>query len=237
MTTVPPPDYREEVDIVSIDPLSLERQRNRYASRGVGLAVLLNGVAALILLGALAHLAPKVEDATKLVHAMLVFGIGASAALASTFFAYCRRTISLQAPERLIARQSLWWLSVLAVIAGMACFLVGLSMAGTAVTPELLAGAKLAKSPPQAKPGPSGPRGPAGPKGDKGDRGEPGPKGEKGDQGPQGPAGPQGAAGSAGTPPAAPEAPATPGGDTASPPANPEGSPNPSQQPSPPPTL
>jgi hypothetical protein len=35
MTVEPPPDYREEVDIVRIDPLFLERQRNRYASRGV----------------------------------------------------------------------------------------------------------------------------------------------------------------------------------------------------------
>ena len=26
-----PPDYREEVDIVRIDPLFLERQRSRYA--------------------------------------------------------------------------------------------------------------------------------------------------------------------------------------------------------------
>ena len=46
MTVEPPPDFREEVDIVRIDPLFLERQRNRYASRGVAFLVILNGVAA-----------------------------------------------------------------------------------------------------------------------------------------------------------------------------------------------
>ena len=46
MTTEPPPDYREEVDIVRIDPLFLERQRNRYASRAVAFLVILNGIAA-----------------------------------------------------------------------------------------------------------------------------------------------------------------------------------------------
>ena len=48
-------DIREDVDVVRIDPLSLERQRNRYASRGVALVVLLNGVAAIALLVALAQ--------------------------------------------------------------------------------------------------------------------------------------------------------------------------------------
>jgi hypothetical protein len=45
MTVEPPPDYREEVDIVRIDPLFLERQRNRYASRAVAFLVILNGIA------------------------------------------------------------------------------------------------------------------------------------------------------------------------------------------------
>jgi hypothetical protein len=33
-------DIREELDIVRIDPVFVERQRNRYASRGVALVVL-----------------------------------------------------------------------------------------------------------------------------------------------------------------------------------------------------
>jgi hypothetical protein len=39
-------EIREEVDLVNVDPRFVERQRNRYASRGVALVVLLNGVAA-----------------------------------------------------------------------------------------------------------------------------------------------------------------------------------------------
>jgi hypothetical protein len=68
---------------------------------------------------------------------MLVFGAGAVVALASMFFAYLRRTIRLQAPERVPLRRGLWWLSLLAALAAAACFLVGLTTAGRAVTPEL----------------------------------------------------------------------------------------------------
>ena len=46
MAVEPPPHLREELDIVRIDPLFLERQRNRYASRGVAFLVILNGIAA-----------------------------------------------------------------------------------------------------------------------------------------------------------------------------------------------
>jgi hypothetical protein len=48
-------EIREEVDIVSVDPRFVERQRNRYASRGVALVVLLNGVAAIVLLTVLSQ--------------------------------------------------------------------------------------------------------------------------------------------------------------------------------------
>ena len=126
--TIPPPDYREEVDIVTIDPMLLERQRSRYASRGVAYLVLLNGVAALILLAAVSQLTPQVKTAGAVVDAMLVFGVGATTALASTFFAYLRRTLRMQAPERVPLRTGFWWLSVLAALAGAACFLVALSM-------------------------------------------------------------------------------------------------------------
>jgi hypothetical protein len=174
--TLPPPDHREEVDVLSIDPLFFERQRSRYASRSVAYLILLNGIAALVLLASLTNLAPGVENANRVVDAMLVFGAGAAVALASTFFAYLRRTVRLQAPERVPLRTGLWWLSLLAAIAGAACFLVGLNMAGRAVTPgvESLA--------------PAGKSGVKGEKGDKGDlrakdekrgKGKNGEKGEK----------------------------------------------------------
>jgi hypothetical protein len=200
MSTVPPPDYREEIDIVRIDPLTLERARARYASRGVALLVILNGVAALILLSALAHLASPTEHATKVSHAMLVFGAGAVSALASTFFAYLRRTILLQAPERVPVRVGLWWLSLLAAIGGAACFLIGLNMTGTAVAPELAKRASFVNVPAKPEQGPPGPAGPKGDKGEAGPKGEQGPPGPAGPPGPKGEQGPPGPAGSAATP-------------------------------------
>jgi hypothetical protein len=206
---VPYPDILEKVDLVTIDPLVLERQTSRYVSRGIAYLIFLNGIAALILLASLSRLAPQVEEAHKVVDAMLVFGTGATAALASTFFAYLRRTIRLQAPERVLLRTLLWWLSVVTVVGGTACFLVGLSMAGTAVTPELERKATLARTPPRAEPGPPGPAGSSGLKGDKGEKGDKGDVGEKGEKGEAGPkgdtgdVGPKGAKGDAGAPGAA----------------------------------
>jgi rare lipoprotein A len=188
-------DHVEHVDVLSINPLFLEKQRSRYASRGMAYLTLLNGIAALVLLTSVAHLAPQVEDAKRVVDAMLVFGSGAAAALASTFCAYLRRTVRLRAPERVPLRTLLWWLSVLAAVAGSACFLIGLNMAGRAVTPVLEQKAHEAKAPPKLERGPIGSPGLKGEKGEKGEAGEKGEKGEKGDKGdpgPQGQVGPQG---------------------------------------------
>jgi len=99
MTAELPRGLREDVDVVRIGRLYLERQRNRYASRGVAFLVILNGIAALLLLASFAHLSPKVGNAHTVAAAMVVFGIGVAAALASMFFAYLRRTIALEAPE------------------------------------------------------------------------------------------------------------------------------------------
>jgi hypothetical protein len=183
MTTLPP-DYRKEVD----DPLRLEEQRSRYATRGIAALIILNGVAALILLGSLANLTSQVDDAERVVDAMLVFGVGAAVALASTFFAYLRRTVRLQAPERVTLPKVLRWHSVLAALIGAACFLVGLNMAGRAITPRPDNQAGMIKTVPKAEPGPAGPVGPPGPRGERGEKGEkgdPGETGEKGDPGPQ----------------------------------------------------
>ena len=132
--SIPPADHREGLD--EVDPLILERQRRRYASRAIAYLVLLNGVAALILLATLPKLAAQVPEPRGIVDAMLVFGAGTATALGSTFFAYLRRTVRLQAPERVPLRVSLWWLSVVAAIVAGACFLIGLNMAGRAALPE-----------------------------------------------------------------------------------------------------
>jgi Collagen triple helix repeat (20 copies) len=188
------------IEDVEDDPLLLERQRNRYASRGVAYLILLNGIGALVLLASLAHLAPQIADAGKVVDAMLVLGSGAVVGLGSTFFAYLRRTIRLQAPERVPLRNALWWLSVVAAIGAATCFLIGLNMAGRAVMPELASKAALAKSPAKVVEGPPGPAGAPGPKGEKGDAGPPGERGPAGPAGPPGPKGEQGNAGSPGEP-------------------------------------
>src|SRR5262245_23836194 len=122
-------DHVEQVDVLSIGPLFFERHRSQYASRAIACLILLNGVAALLLLMSVAHLA-QVEEAQRVVDAMLVFGLGAAAALASTFCAYLRCTIRLQAPERVPLRTLLWWLSVLAAIGGAASCLIGLNLEG-----------------------------------------------------------------------------------------------------------
>ena len=169
MTTEPPPDYREEVDIVRIDPLFLERQRNRYASRAVAFLVILNGIAALLLLANFARLSPQIENAPKVADAMVVFGAGVAAALASMFFAYLRRTIMLRAPERAPSIPFGWWLAILAALASAVCFVVGLRMVGVAVAPKLVSAATISQTPVKGERGPQGP---------KGDKGEPGSKGE-----------------------------------------------------------
>jgi hypothetical protein len=204
MTVEPPPDYREEVDIVRIDPLFLERQRNRYASRGVAFLVILNGIAALLLLGNFVRLSPQIENAPKVADAMVVFGAGVAAALASMFFAYLRRTVLLRAPERAPSLPFGRWLAVLAAVISAACFVGGLRMVGTAVAPTLVSSATVSQTPAQAERGEQGLPGPQGPTGEKGDpglkgekgepgaKGDPGERGEKGDTGPAGPSGPPG---------------------------------------------
>jgi hypothetical protein len=137
--TIPPKrraeiDIREEIDVVRADPLFLERQRNRYASRGVALVVLLNGVAAIALLVALAQGMPS--PAKPFADAMLVFAIGAALGLTSTFFAYLSRTFRLERPELITWRRPLRWLAVAAAIAGAACFVVGTNMARQSVLPD-----------------------------------------------------------------------------------------------------
>jgi hypothetical protein len=122
-------DIREEVDVVAVDPLFLERQRNRYASRGVVMVVMLNGLAAVALLVALATATHNADAADRFGEAMIVFGAGAAAGLASAFFAYVSRTWRLERPRLANWRRPLRWLAVLAAIAGAVCFVTGLNMA------------------------------------------------------------------------------------------------------------
>ena len=219
MVVEPPPDFREEVDIVRIDPLFLERQRNRYASRGVAFLVILNGVAALLLLGNFVRLSPQIENAPKVADAMVVFGAGVAAALASMFFAYLRRTVMLRAPERVLPLQMGRWLAVLAAVVSAVCFVAGLRMVGTAVAPSLVSSSAVSQKSVKGEQGPQGLKGEKGEPGSKGEKGEPGPKGEKGEPGAKGETGERGENGEPGPPgPTGPAGPPGPGGSSEPPP-------------------
>lgn len=219
MAVESPPDFREEVDIVRIDPLFLERQRNRYASRGVAFLVILNGVAALLLLGNFVRLSPQIENAPKVADAMVVFGAGVAAALASMFFAYLRRTVMLRGPERVFPLPMGRWLAVLAAVISAVCFVAGLRMVGTAVAPSLVSSSAVSQKPVKGEQGPQGLKGEKGEPGSKGEKGEPGPKGEKGEPGAKGETGERGENGEPGPPgPTGPAGPPGPGGSSEPPP-------------------
>jgi hypothetical protein len=111
----------------------IEGERNQYANRGVAFIVLLNGAAAIVLLAILAQPLPSTEK--EIADAMLVFSIGAVLGLTSALLAYLNRTLRLDQPE-FTWRGPLRWLAVAAVVAGAACFLVGMNMARITVLPQ-----------------------------------------------------------------------------------------------------
>jgi hypothetical protein len=77
---------------------------------------------------------------------MVVFGVGVAAALASMFFTYLRRTVRLEAPERIPSIPVGWWLAVFAAIVSAVCFVVGLNMVGTAMASTLEKSATATKN-------------------------------------------------------------------------------------------
>ena len=140
------PVERKEVDIMSVDPLFLERQRNRYASRAVAYVVWLNGLAAIGLLISLAARAGFPADTAKrFADAMFVFGVGSVVGLASAFVAYVGRTLRLERPALIGWRRPLRWAAIIAAIIGAFCFLTGLNMVRHAAVPS--AGTPQTESP------------------------------------------------------------------------------------------
>jgi hypothetical protein len=141
-----PVEVKKEVDIISIDPLFLERQRSRYASRAIAYVVWLNGLAAIGLLISLAARAGFPADAAKrFADAMFVFGVGSVAGLASAFVAYVGRTLRLERPALVGWRRPLRWVAIIAAIIGAFCFLTGVNMVRHAAAPS--AGTPQAESP------------------------------------------------------------------------------------------
>src|SRR5262249_52425902 len=127
-----PIEVREEIDVVSVDPLFVERQRSRYAGRALAYVVWLNGLAAIALLIGLAHATLPAEEVKRLADVMLVFGIGTVAGLVSALFSYVGRSIGLERPALIGWYRPLRWLGVLAAVVGTVCFLAALNMARVA---------------------------------------------------------------------------------------------------------
>lgn len=116
-----------------VDPILIERERNRFGARALGFLIVLNGAAALVLLSILGR-APESSVDTKLAAAMLFFSGGAIAALLSSFLAYLNRTIALETPERGNLRRFLQIGGIVAAIGAAAAFLTGMNMVGSAAS-------------------------------------------------------------------------------------------------------
>jgi hypothetical protein len=130
MMTAMPQSHATRTD-PRLDPVFLERERNRFGARALAFLVLLNGAAALILLSILAK-APENSVDVKYAAAMLFFSGGAIAALLSSFIAYINRTLAMEAPQRANLRSALQGLAIAVVIGSGAAFLTGMNMVATA---------------------------------------------------------------------------------------------------------
>jgi hypothetical protein len=131
MTRMPPSNTKQADP--RLDPVFIERERNRFAARALAFLVLLNGAAALVLLSILAQ-APESTVESKFATAMLFFSGGAIAALLSSFLAYIDRTVTMEAPERASLRRALQIFAIVVVIGSGAAFLTGMNMVGTAAS-------------------------------------------------------------------------------------------------------
>jgi hypothetical protein len=105
-----------------------ERERDRYVSRGLAYVVLLNGVAALVLVAALAFAPQSTADPHRLAWAMMVFGSGAILGLLSSLLAYISRTVMVEASSYLLVRDMLRVGAIIAAVGSGAAFLTALNM-------------------------------------------------------------------------------------------------------------
>jgi hypothetical protein len=144
--TIMPQDAAARMD-PRLDPVFVERERNRFAARALAFLILLNGAAALVLLSILAR-APESTVEPKYATAMLFFGGGAIAALLSSFLAYINRTVAMEAPQRASLRRGLLILAILAVVGSAVSFMTGINMVATAASERSSSHPKGAKEQP-----------------------------------------------------------------------------------------
>jgi hypothetical protein len=128
MTTGP-----QEQEEIGHDRIFIEGHQDRIAGRGLSYLILLNGMAAIVMVGAFVY-GFQTSAEPKLAAAMLVFGAGAVAALLSSFIAYLNRIVRTEMPERPSVPGALRLAAIAAVIVSGVAFLSGLSMVGTTST-------------------------------------------------------------------------------------------------------
>jgi len=127
------PRENEEIERLRRDRSFMEGHQDRIAGRGLGYLIMLNGVAAIVMVGAFVY-GFQTSAEPKLAAAMLVFGIGAVAGLLSSFIAYLNRIVRMEMPERPRLPSALRLVAIAAVIVSGAAFLSGISMVGTTST-------------------------------------------------------------------------------------------------------
>jgi hypothetical protein len=132
MMTSMPTNSSYEAD-PRLERVFVEREQNRLAGRALLVLVILNGIAALVLLSILGR-APDSSVEPKLGAAMLFFASGAIAALLSAFLAYINRAIRIEAPQRRTLQSVLRLFAILAVIGSGAAFLTGMNMVSDAAS-------------------------------------------------------------------------------------------------------
>src|SRR4029450_9447516 len=156
--TMSPIEVREEIDVVSVDPVFIERQRDRYASRAVAYLVWLNGLAAIALLIGFAHASLPADQVKRFADAMLGFGAGSVCGLASAFFAYIGRTFRVERSHLIGWGPPTRLLAIHAAFAGAVCFIEALNMARVGVLPKETPAAPTTSAPPPQSPTPSSPK-------------------------------------------------------------------------------
>ena len=128
-------------------------ERDQYASRALAYVILLNGVAALILVTSLAFAPQSATDPHRLAWAMMVFGSGALAGLLSSLLAYISRTAMVEASGHVVVRDLLRVGAIIAAVGSGAAFLTALNM--MALTVPESSSTRPKSKPPSQTPSPA----------------------------------------------------------------------------------
>ena len=120
-------------DDIRRDHSHLDGHQDQIAGRGLGYLILLNGLAAIVMVGAFVY-GFQISAEPKLAAAMVVFGVGAIAGLISALIAYLNRIVRAEMPEKPKLPRALRLVAIAAVVVSGAAFLSGLSMVGTTST-------------------------------------------------------------------------------------------------------